>query len=134
MYFTGSVCDDVGSVENVQNPLECTKRVQCNSGENEWGYVFATRCEDGTCWVGPDDSDCENVTITTSKFKAASFLAHLSTTWSRGAFRVVRCPSSIVRRQQFLSTSSPPKPLGQFEPNLAGMFLGRSSSKIVHRI
>ena len=30
------------------------------------------------------------------------FLAHLSTTCSRGAFRVVRCPSSVVCLQQFL--------------------------------
>ena len=30
------------------------------------------------------------------------FLAHLSTTCSRGAFRVVRCLSCVVRRQQFL--------------------------------
>ena len=29
------------------------------------------------------------------------FLAHLSTTCSKGAFRVVRCPSSVVHRQQF---------------------------------
>ena len=28
-------------------------------------------------------------------------LAHLSTTCSRGAFRVTGCPSSVVRRQQF---------------------------------
>ena len=28
--------------------------------------------------------------------------AHVSTMCSRGAFRVVRCPSSVVRRQQFL--------------------------------
>ena len=41
------------------------------------------------------------------------------------------CLSSIVRHQQFLLTSSPPKPLGQFETNLAGMFLGRSSLKLV---
>ena len=49
-----------------------------------------------------------------------SFLSHLSTTCSRGAFRVVRCPSSVMHRQQFLKTSSPPKPLGQFGPNLGG--------------
>ena len=30
------------------------------------------------------------------------FLAHLSTTCSRGALRVVKCLSSVVRRQQFL--------------------------------
>ena len=29
------------------------------------------------------------------------FLAHLSTTCSRGAFRVTGCPSSVMRRQQF---------------------------------
>ena len=38
----------------------------------------------------------------------------------------------VVRRRQ-LSTfqSSPLKPLGQMEPNLAGMFLGWSSTKFV---
>ena len=41
------------------------------------------------------------------------FLAHLSITCSREAFRVVQ--------------------LGQFGPNLAGMFLRRSSLKFVHR-
>ena len=30
------------------------------------------------------------------KFQVDSFLAHLSTTCSRGAFRVVRCPSCVV--------------------------------------
>ena len=29
------------------------------------------------------------------------FLAHLSTTCSRGAFRVTGCPSCVVRREQF---------------------------------
>ena len=33
--------------------------------------------------------------------RALTFLAHLSTTCSRGAFRVTGCPSCIVRRQQF---------------------------------
>ena len=37
---------------------------------------------------------------------------------------------SVVRRQQFLETSSPPKRLGQFGPNLAGMFLESSSLKM----
>ena len=43
------------------------------------------------------------------------------------ASSVVRCPSSVVRRQQFLYTPFPPKLLGQFIPNLSGMFLGMSS-------
>ena len=30
------------------------------------------------------------------------FLAHLSTTCSRGAFRVVRCPSCVVRRTSYV--------------------------------
>ena len=37
---------------------------------------------------------------------------------------------SVVRRQLFLLTSSPPKLHSQFEPNLAGMFLKRSSLKL----
>ena len=49
-------------------------------------------------------------------------LARLRTTCSRGAFRVVLCLSS-----------SPPKLLGQFGSNLTGMFLGRSSSKILSK-
>ena len=32
----------------------------------------------------------------------SNFLAHQSTACSRGAFRMVRCPSSVVLRQQFL--------------------------------
>ena len=39
-------------------------------------------------------------------------------------------PSSIVRLQQFLKASSPPKPLGQCGPNLAGMFLGGPLQKL----
>ena len=42
---------------------------------------------------------------------------------------VVRHASSTISL-----TPSPPKPLGQLRSNLAGMFLGRSSSKFVHRI
>ena len=62
------------------------------------------------------------------------FFAHLSTTCSRGAFRVVRvcCASSSTIS---LKGFPLPKLLGQFGPNLAGMFLGRSSSKVdSHRI
>ena len=45
-------------------------------------------------------------------------------------FRVTLCTSCIVNN----SFSSSPKLLGQFGPYLAGMFLGRSSLEIVHRI
>ena len=62
------------------------------------------------------------------------FLTHLSTRCSKGAFRITRCPSSFVRRVALTQTSTPPKPLGHFESNLAGMFLGRSSLKLVRRI
>ena len=34
--------------------------------------------------------------------------------------------------KKILKRSSPPKPLGQIGPNLAGMFLWRSSPKFVH--
>ena len=59
------------------------------------------------------------------------FLAHLSTTCSRGAFRVVMCLSCVINNffKHLL-----PNCWGQFGPNLAGMFLRSSSSKIVHRI
>ena len=36
----------------------------------------------------------------------------------------------INMKKFFKKKSSPPKPLNHFEPNLAGMFLGRSSSKM----
>ena len=55
-----------------------------------------------------------------------TFLAHLSITCSRGAFRVVMCLLSVVNN--FFKTSSP-KPLGQFGPNLAGMFLFKNCSQ-----
>ena len=64
-----------------------------------------------------------------SKSCAHAFLAHLSTTCSRGAFRVVMCLLCIAKNPLNIS-----KLLGQFGPNLAGMFLGRSSFKNVHRI
>ena len=51
------------------------------------------------------------------------FLAHLSTTSSKGAFRLVLCPSPN-------SFKTSPKTLGQMEPNLAGMFLGWSSLEL----
>ena len=41
----------------------------------------------------------------------------------------------VVRRESStIPLNISPKPLGQFWPNLAGMFLGRSSLKNVHRI
>ena len=39
----------------------------------------------------------------------------------------------VVRRQKFFKTSSPPKSLGQVGPNLAVMFLGKSSLNFFHR-
>ena len=53
---------------------------------------------------------------------SVSCLAHLSTTCSKGSF--YSGPVAVVRRQQFLNTSTP-KPLGQFGLNLAEMVLGR---------
>ena len=61
----------------------------------------------------------------TEMFLGWPFLVHLSTTRSRGALRVIPCPSCVVRHAS--STMSSPKPLGQFGRNLAGMLLGRSS-------
>ena len=52
------------------------------------------------------------------------FLAHLSSKCAIliGQLSVVRRPSAVVRRLSTIdiSSTSPPKPLGQFEPNLGG--------------
>ena len=45
-----------------------------------------------------------------------------------------RCPSSVVRRQQFLQIASPLKPLGQFQNNLTQMFLLRPFTKIAKMV
>ena len=63
-------------------------------------------------------------------------LAHLSTKYLGGAFRMGMCPSSVVRHPScvvnnfFKHPSSPPKLLGQFGSNLAGMFLGCPLQKL----
>ena len=46
----------------------------------------------------------------------------------------VRRPSCVVRRQQLLQTTSPPKPLAGFWPNFVGMILIWSSFKIVQMV
>jgi hypothetical protein len=43
---------------------------------------------------------------------------------------VVFCPSSVVCKL-FTFQASSPKPLGRLEPNLAGMFLGWSTTKLL---
>ena len=60
------------------------------------------------------------------KIHEGVFIAHLQ----RAQGELLGLPG--VRRAS--STSSPSKMLGQYGPNLAGMFLWRSSLKIVHRI
>ena len=56
-------------------------------------------------------------------------MGNFSDRWMSG----VRRPSCVVR-QQLLQTTSPPKPLSQFQPNFTGMFLGWSFLKIAKRI
>ena len=50
------------------------------------------------------------------------FLAHLSTRCSRWAIVITLCPSSVVCHQQFIQSTSPPKPLVQFQNNFTQMF------------
>ena len=57
----------------------------CGADYSEW------ICMEGE-WIG-HLPQCES-----GKF----LLAHLRTTCSREAFRIIRCPLSVVRRQQFL--------------------------------
>ena len=49
---------------------------------------------------------------------------------SRCTIAITWLPSSVVCKL-FTSQASSPKPLGQLEPNLAGMFLGWSSTKFL---
>ena len=59
-------------------------------------------------------------------------LAHLSMKCSRWAIVIDICPSSIVCpsvRQQFLQTTSPPRPMAWFHINFTETFLGLSSTK-----
>ena len=101
-----------------------------------------TTVETFPCWhifcVLSDNSNSHFEIVESYRPVLASFpfLAHLSTMCSKGAFRVVLCPSYVERRA--LSTISlnifSSKPRGQFGTSLAGMLLGRSSFKIVRGI
>ena len=62
------------------------------------------------------------ILLETEKSLVTSISDHLSTTCSRGAFRVVQHASSIISLNILSSLTA--------GPNLAGMFLGRSSLKM----
>ena len=57
-----------------------------------FGFKIARPIDDGRLWKS---SERKKENAVKQQF---SFLAHLSTTCSRGAFRVVMCPSSVFRR------------------------------------
>ena len=65
-----------------------------------------------------------------------SLLVHLDQR-SRWTIAITWCPSSVVCSlssvvcKLFAFQASSPKPLGRLEPNLAGMFLGWSSTKLL---
>ncbi len=60
---------------------------------------------------------------------SAPFLVHLDQR-SRWTIAITWRPSSVVCKL-FTFQASSPKPLGRLEPNLAGMFLGWSSTKLL---
>ena len=69
------------------------------------------------------------------------FLAHLSTRCSRWAIVITLCPasvvsrpSSVVCRQQFIQSTSPPKLLDQFQNNFTQMFPWSSFTKIAKMV
>jgi hypothetical protein len=61
--------------------------------------------------------------------KASTLLVHLNQR-SMGTIAITWRPSSVVCKL-FTFQASSPKPLGQLEPNLAGMLLGWSSTKLL---
>jgi hypothetical protein len=61
------------------------------------------------------------------QFRGLSFLVHQRSMWT---IAITCRPSSVVCKL-FTFQASSPKPLGQLEPNLAGMFLGWSSTKFL---
>ena len=70
-----------------------------------------------------------------------TFLAHLSTRCSRWAIVITLCPasvvsrpSSVVCRQQFIQSTSPPKLLDQFQNNFTQMFPWSSFTKIAKMV
>ena len=73
--------------------------------------------------------------------KDPDFLAHLSTRCSRWAIVITLCPasvvsrpSSVVCRQQFIQSTSPPKLLDQFQNNFTQMFPWSSFTKIAKMV
>ena len=58
-----------------------------------------------------------------------TLLVHLDL-WSRWTIAITWRPSSVVCKL-FTFQASSPKPQGRLEPNLAGMFLGWSSTKLL---
>ena len=76
-----------------------------------------------------------------SPAKFLTFLAHLSTRCSRWAIVITLCPasgvsrpSSIMCRQQFIQSTSPPKLLDQFRNNFTQTFPWSSFTKIAKMV
>ena len=79
--------------------------------------------------------------VKTESQVVATFLAHLSTKCSRWAIVITLCqasvvsrPSSVVCRQQFIQSTSPPKLLDQFQNNFTQMFPWSSFTKIAKMV
>ena len=64
------------------------------------------------CWKKKKKADDHRFPLQPQLLYLIAFLAHLSTSCSRGAFSITRCPSCGLWRQ----TSTPPKLLGRNNP------------------
>jgi hypothetical protein len=79
----------------------------------------------------PQLKTCDNCVMSYSSWNA--FLVHLDQRYM-WTIAITWRPSSVVCPvvcKLFTFQASSPKPLGQLEPNLAGMFLGWSSTKLL---
>ena len=79
--------------------------------------------------LGPWFSCSQNLLNYLSLLEHIPLLVHLDQR-SRWTIAITWRPSSVVCKL-FTFQASSPKPLGQLEPNLAGMFLGWSSTKFL---
>ena len=65
-----------------------------------------------------------NTYVAPGMYTFLMFLAHLSTTCSRGAFGIMLCQLCIMHRPSSTIFWNISQTLGQFTPNFAGMFIG----------
>jgi hypothetical protein len=101
----------------LHGPIEfAITRVNCIS-HDVW-YTFCDKVE----FLWTSKNDCMKKYST----KCYCFLVHLD----QWPIAITWHPSSVVCKL-FTFQASSPKPLGQLEPNLAGMFLGWSSRKLL---